>query len=163
MTTETLGRVQIERLAADIVGRIVKARPYSSRTSAWIDQRQPDTVAAVRFVHGESRSAACGARESADFWKRLVGDGQLRPALLVRLSECGRTVSGRVFDRSSMDELRKQEELPENASMASWARRGREIRKIAEKNGDEVIEKEGWRRRSCGTVTPSWRRRKQVT
>ena len=28
------------------------------------------------------------------------------------------------------------------------------MRMIAEKNGDEVIEKEGWREASCGTVTP---------
>ena len=28
------------------------------------------------------------------------------------------------------------------------------MRMIAEKNGDEVIEKEGWRGASCGTVTP---------
>ena len=28
------------------------------------------------------------------------------------------------------------------------------MRMNAEKNGDEVIEKEGWREASCGTVTP---------
>ena len=53
-----------------------------------------------------------------------------------------------------MDELRKQEELPENASMVQVGLDGVMMRMNAEKNGDEVIEKEGWREASCGTVTP---------
>ena len=92
------------------------------------------------------------ARESADYWKRFVGDGP-SASTLVRL--CGAT--GRCLEECStevMDELRKQEELPENASMVQVGLDGVMMRMIAEKNGDEVIEKEGWREASCGTVTP---------
>ena len=53
-----------------------------------------------------------------------------------------------------MDELRKQEELPENTSMVQVGLDGVMMHINAEKNGDEVIEKEGWREASCGTVTP---------
>ena len=92
------------------------------------------------------------ARESADFWKRFVGDGP-STGTLVRLSGA----AGRCLEECStevMDELRKQEELPENASMVQVGLDGVMMRMNAEKNGDEVIEKEGWREASCGTVTP---------
>ena len=92
------------------------------------------------------------ARESADFWKRFVGEGP-SASTLVRL--CGE--AGRCLEECStevMDELRKQEKLPENASMTQVALDGIMMRMNAEKNGDEVIEKAGWREASCGTVTP---------
>ena len=92
------------------------------------------------------------ARESADFWKRFVSEGP-STGTLVRLSG----VAGRCLEECStevMDELRKQEELPENASMVQVGLDGVKMRMNAEKNGDEVIEKEGWREASCGTVSP---------
>ena len=91
-------------------------------------------------------------RESADFWKRFVGDGPSAGTLL-RLSGA----AGRCLEECStevMGELRKQEELPENASMVQVGLDGVMMRMNAEKNGDEVIEKGGWREASCGTVTP---------
>ena len=91
------------------------------------------------------------ARESADYWKRFVGDGP-STGTLVRLSGA----AGRCLEECSteiMDELRKQEELPENASMVQVGLDGVMMRMNAEKNGDEVIEKKGWREASCGTVT----------
>ena len=62
-----------------------------------------------------------------------------------RLEECSTEV---------VDELRKQEELPKNASMVQVGLDGVMMCMNAEKNGNEVIEKEGWREASCGTVTP---------
>ena len=100
------------------------------------------------------------ARESADFWKRFVGDGP-STGTLVRLSGA----AGRCLEECStevMDELRKQEELPENASMVQVGLDGVMMRMNAEKNGDEVIEKEGWRE-ALWYRYPSRRRRKQVT
>ena len=91
-------------------------------------------------------------RESADFWKRFLGEGP-STGTLVRL--CGE--AGRCLEECSteiMDELRKQEELPENASMAQVGLDGVMMRMNAEKNGDEVTEKAGLREASCGTVTP---------
>ena len=81
------------------------------------------------------------ARESADYWKRFVGDGP-STGTLVRLSGA----AGRCLEECSteiMDELRKQEELPENASMVQVGLDGVMMRMNAEKNGDEVIEKKG--------------------
>ena len=85
------------------------------------------------------------ARESADYWKRFVGDGP-STGTLVRLSGA----AGRCLEECStevMDELRKQEELPENASMVQVGLDGVMMRMNAEKNGDEVIEKKVGERR----------------
>ena len=92
------------------------------------------------------------ARESADIWKRVTGKGP-SVSTLTRLS----AEAGRCLEECStevMDALRKQEELPENASMVQVGLDGVMMRMNAEKNGDEVIEKEGWREASCGTVSP---------
>ena len=92
------------------------------------------------------------ARESADTWERVCGKGP-SVSTLIRLS----AEAGRCLEECStqvMDELRKQEELPENASMIQVGLDGVMMRMNAEMNGDEVIEKEGWREASCGTVTP---------
>ena len=92
------------------------------------------------------------SRESEDVWKRVAGEGP-SDSTLVRLS----AEAGRCLEECStevMDEHRKQEELPENASMAQVGLDGVMMRMNAEKNGDEVVEKAGWREASCGTVTP---------
>ena len=91
------------------------------------------------------------ARESEDLWKRFVGEGP-STCTLVRLSgEAGRCLEE--CSTEVMDELRKQEELPENASMVQVGLDGVMIRMKAEKIGDEVIEEAGWREVSCGVVT----------
>ena len=85
------------------------------------------------------------ARESVDLWKRFVGEGP-STGTLVRLSG----VAGRCLEECStevMDELRKQEELPENAFMVQVGLDGVMMRMNAEKNGDEVIEKKVGERR----------------
>ena len=87
------------------------------------------------------------ARESVDFWKRFVGEGP-SVGTLVRLS----AEAGRCLEECStevMDELRKQEELPENASLIQVGLDGAMMRMNAEKNGDEVTE-EGLIRRCYG-------------
>ena len=71
------------------------------------------------------------ARESADTWKRFTGE-KLSVSTLVRL--CGE--AGRCLEECStevMDELRKQEELPENASMVQVSLDGVMMRMIAQR------------------------------
>ena len=147
--------------AMTTLGRVKFKRPRYRRT----DRQGKSFIPAehqLGLTKGNLTPAAAGlsmalisslpARESADFWKRFVGDGP-STGTLVRLSGA----AGRCLEECStevMDELRKQEELPENASMVQVGLDGVMMRMIAEKIGDEVIEKEGWREASCGTVTP---------
>ena len=91
------------------------------------------------------------ARESADAWKRVAGEGP-STSTLVKLSG----VAGRCLEECStevMDELRKQEELPENAKTLFVALDGVMMRMNAEKIGDDVIEVARWREASCGVVS----------
>ena len=91
------------------------------------------------------------ARESADAWQRVAGEGP-SDSTLVRLS----AEAGRCLDECStevMDELRNQEELPEDASIAQIGLDGIMMRMNAEKNGDDVIEDARWREASCGTAS----------
>ena len=91
------------------------------------------------------------ARERADFWKRVVREGPSLCTLVKLCSEAGRGLEE--CSTEVMDELRKQEELPDNASMVQVGLDGVIKRMNAEKNGDEVIEEGGWREASCGVVT----------
>ena len=64
------------------------------------------------------------ARESADYWKRFIGEGP-STGTLVRLSgEAGRCLEE--CSTEVMDELREQEELPEGATMVHDAHECRE-------------------------------------
>ena len=91
------------------------------------------------------------ARESEDLWKRLVGEGPSLCTLVKLASEAGRCLEE--CSTEVMDELREQEELPENAFLIHVGLDGVMMRMHAEKNGDEVIEEAGWREASCGVVT----------
>ena len=91
------------------------------------------------------------ARESADAWQRVAGEGP-SDSTLVRLS----AEAGRCLEECStevMDELRKQEELPEDASIVQIGLDGIMMHMNAEKNGYDVIEDARWREASCGTVS----------
>ena len=91
------------------------------------------------------------ARESADAWQRVAGEGP-SDSTLVRLS----AEAGRCLDECStevMDELRNQEELPEDASIVQIGLDGIMMRMNAEKNGDDVIEDARWREASCGAAS----------
>ena len=90
-------------------------------------------------------------RESADFWKRFVGEGPSVGTLVRLFAEAGRCLEE--CSTEVMDERRKQDELPEKASMIHVGLDGVMMRMNAEKNGDEVTEEAGWREASCGTVT----------
>ena len=91
------------------------------------------------------------ARESEDLWKRLVGEGPSLCTLVKLASEAGRCLEE--CSTEVMDELREQEELPENAFLIHVGLDGVMMRMHAEKNGDEVIEEAGWREASSGVVT----------
>ena len=87
-------------------------------------------------------------RESADFWRRFVSEGP-STGTLVRLSgEAGQCLEE--CSTEVVDKLRKQEELPEYASMIHVRLDGVMMRMNAEKNGNEEA---GWREASCGVVT----------
>ena len=146
--------------AITVIGRVGFSRPRYRPTSGQGESFIP-TEHTLGLTVGDLTPAAAGlgmslvscltARESADTWKRFTGE-KLSVSTLVRL--CGE--AGRCLEECStevMDELRKQEELPENASMVQVGLDGVMMRMIAEKNGDEVIEEEGWREASCGVVT----------
>ena len=147
--------------AMTTLGRVKFNRPRYRRTDRQGESFFP-TEHQLGLTEGNQTPAAASlsmalissvpARESADLWKRFVGEGP-STGTLVRLSG----VAGQCLEECStevMDELRKQEELPENASMVQVGLDGVMMRMNAEKNGDEVIEKKGWREASCGTVTP---------
>ena len=146
--------------AITVIGRVGFSRPRYRPTSGQGESFIP-TEHTLGLTVGDLTPAAAGlgmslvscltARESADTWKRITGE-KLSVSTLVRL--CGE--AGRRLEECStevMDELRKQEELPANASMVQVGLDGVMMRMIAEKNGDEVIEEEGWREASCGVVT----------
>ena len=64
--------------------------------------------------------------------------------------------AGRFLEECStevMDELQKQEELPEDASIVQIGLDGIMMYMNAEKNGDDVIEDARWREASCGTAS----------
>ena len=146
--------------AITVIGPVGFSRPRYRPTSGQGESFIP-TEHTLGLTVGDLTPAAAGlgmslassltVRESADTWKRFTGE-KLSVSTLVRL--CGE--AGRCLEECStevMDELRKQEELPENASMVQISLDGVMMRMIAEKNGDEVIEKKGWREAACGTVT----------
>ena len=143
----TLGRVKFKRPRYRATNRQGESFTPAEHQLGLTEGNQTPAAAGVSMALLSSLTA----RESADYWKRFVGEGP-SASILVRL--CGE--AGRCLEECStevMDELRKQEELPENASMVQVGLDGVMMRMIAEKNGDEVIEKEGWREVSCGTVT----------
>ena len=91
------------------------------------------------------------ARESAEVWKRVAGEGP-STGTLVRLSG----VAGRCLEKCStevMDERRNQEELPENAKTFFVALDGGMMRMNSKKIGDDVIEEAGWREVFCGVAS----------
>ena len=125
---------------------------YPSRTSAWIDRRQPDTGWPARLSMALLSSLT--ARESADVWRGagVVASEGPSDSTLARLSaEAGRCLED--CSTIAMDELRKQEELPETASMVQVGLDGVMMRRNAEKIGDDVIEVARWRKASCGTAS----------
>ena len=89
------------------------------------------------------------ARESADVWQRVASEGPSDSTLVRLFAEDGRCLEE--CSTEVMDELGKQEELPEYASMVQVRLDGVMMRMNAEKIGDDVIEEARWREASCGT------------
>ena len=142
----TLGRVKFKRPRYRRTDRQGESFIPAERQLGLTEGNQTPGVAGLSMA----LLSSLPARESADFWKRFVGEGP-STGTLVRLPG----TAGRCLEECStevMGELRKQEELPENASMVQVGLDGVMMRMNAEKNGDEVIEK-SWREASCGTVS----------
>jgi len=113
------------------------------------------------LIEGDLTPAAAGlsmmllssltARESAAVWERVSGEGPSVSTLLRLTGEAGRCLEE--YSDEIMADLRKQEELPENAATIHASIDGVMLRMNEKKQGDGVIEEGGWREASSGIVS----------
>ena len=146
--------------AMTLYGPVDFARPRYRSSSGPSESIVPKEITLGLTEGGQTPAAAhfsmmllscLTARESADILKQVSGEGS-STSTLARLS----AKAGRCLEESwteVMDALRKQEEIPENASLIQISLDGVMMRMNAGKIGDDVIEDARWREASCGVVT----------
>ena len=131
-------------------------RPSRGRGQCFIP-----TEHVLGLVEGDLTPAAAGlsmmllssltARESAEVWERISGEGPSVSTLSRLTGEAGRYLEE--CSDEIMADLRKEEELPENAATIHASLDGVMLRMNEKKQGDALIEQGGWREASSGIVS----------
>ena len=146
--------------AMTVCGPIEFARPHCRSVSGLGEGIVPKEITLGSTEGGLTPDAAhfslmllscLTARESADILEQVSGEA---PSIgtLARLS----AKAGRCLEECStevMDDIREQEENPENAAIVQVSLDGVMMRMNAEKIGDDVIEDARWGAASCGGVS----------